>query len=75
MEKGEAITVDKTNYSRAEAQLTALTLRSAFKKRNPTPKPLHQKKVKMWERNKSKFEIEGALQHGTDWFLQGDTFR
>lgn len=63
MAKGEAITVDKTNYSRAEAQLTALTLLSAFKKKNPTPKPLYHKKVKIWECTKNHFEIEGAPQH------------
>lgn len=44
MEKGEAITVDKTNYSRAEAQLTALTLQSAFKKKKSNPKTTPSKK-------------------------------
>lgn len=34
MEKGEAITVDKTNYTRAEAFLTAIALESALKKKN-----------------------------------------
>lgn len=34
MEKGEAITVEKTNYTRAEAYLTATGLQSALEMKN-----------------------------------------
>lgn len=34
MAKEEAITVDKTNYTTAEAYLTAIALESALKKKN-----------------------------------------
>jgi len=40
MEKREAITVDKTNYTRAEACLTATALESPLKKEKPKPKAL-----------------------------------
>lgn len=41
MEKGEAITVEKTNYTRAEAYLTATALESALEMKNLNQNPLH----------------------------------
>lgn len=40
MGKGEAITVDKTNYTPAEANLTATALESALKKKKSKSKPV-----------------------------------